>query len=114
MTVYVVQRATYREAGIVKDKYDLTPAEAFGELEELLDPWAKPFDTAPILDTLFEKLDGFSDEDFIICIGNPILLALAVSVAVDVNDGRVNLLQWNGRQKEYVPVNADLGFTADD
>lgn len=114
MTVYVVQRATFREAGIVKDKYDLTPAEEFGELVELLDPWAKPFDTGPIVDELFEKLVYFSDSDFIICIGNPILLALAVSVAVDINEGRVSLLQWNGRQGEYVPVSADLGFTPED
>ncbi len=114
MTVFVVQRATYREGGVLKDKYDLTPAEEFGELSFLLAPDAKPFNPAPIIDELFEKLDGFSDNDFLICIGNPILLSLAVSVAVDINEGRVNLLQWNGRRGAYVPVSADLGFTADD
>lgn len=114
MTVYVVQRATYRQGNVLKDKYDLSPAETFGPLVELLEPNTKPFNTEPIIDQLYEKLDSFSDDDFLICIGNPILLSLAVSVAVDINDGRVKLLQWNGHKKTYVPVDADLGFTAAD
>ena len=111
MTVYVVQRATYREHGVLKDKYDLTPAEEFGELEYLLEPDTKPFETAPIIDDLYAKLEDFCDDDFVICIGNPILLALTVSIAMDCNDGRAKLLQWNGRRGTYVPVSADLGFT---
>lgn len=111
MTVYVVQRATYRDGKTLRDKYDLSPAEAFGPLVELLEPDTKPFDTEPVIDLLYDRLEDFGDDDYLICIGNPILLSLAVSVAIDINDGRVKLLQWNGRVGKYVAVDADLGFT---
>jgi len=111
MTVFVVQRATYREGGVLKDKYDLSPAEEFGELVELLDADTRPFNLEPVIDALYSRLEDFGDDDYMICIGNPILLSLAVSIALDINDGRVQLLQWNGRRGTYVPVSADLGFT---
>ncbi len=114
MTVYAVQSPRRRDnrTGQMVDKYDLTPAEAFGSVEALLSPTAKPFNPQPIIDELYIKLEHFSDEDYIICIGNPILLSLAVSIAGDINDGRVKLLQWHGLKQEYVAVETDLGFTS--
>ncbi len=80
---------------------------------ELLSPNAKPFRLDPIVDELWTKLETFCDDDYIICIGNPILLSVTVAIAADVNGGRVHMLQWHGRRKEYIPVQADLGFTSE-
>lgn len=113
MTVYAVQRPRMRDrrSGEMVDKYDLSPAEEYGIIEPLLSPTAKPFNSAPIIEELYVKLEEFTDEDYIICIGNPILIALAVSIAGDINDGRVKLLQWHGLQQKYVSVETDLQFT---
>lgn len=108
--VYAVQSPQQRVAGRIVPKYDLSPAETYGSIQELLSPTAKPFNPKPIIDELYNKLENFSDEDFIICIGNPILLSMAVTIAADINEGRVNLLQWHGLKSEYVPVQIDLGF----
>ena len=93
-------------------KYDLSPAEQYGEIVELLSPTAKPFNPAPLVEELYIKLEKFGNDDFIICIGNPILLSMAVAVAADINDGKVRLLQWHGHRNEYVPVDVDLGYSA--
>lgn len=100
-----------RSTGQLVPKYDLTAAQCHGEIVELLSPTAKPFNPGPIIDELYIKLKEFNDDDHIICIGNPILLSLAVSIAADVNDGRVGLLQWHGKKQEYESVEVDLGFT---
>ena len=115
MTVYAVQSPRWRNprTGEIEARFDLTPAQAYGKVEELLTPTAKPFNPGPIVDELYVKLENFDDDDAIICIGNPILIALAVNVASDVNNGRVRLLQWHGHRGEYVPVDIDMGFTSD-
>jgi hypothetical protein len=108
--VYVVQLAKRRnrDTGEIEPVFDITPAEEHGELVELLSPTAKPFNPEPIIEELYVKLENYGDDDFILCIGNPILMALACSIAADINDGRVNMLQWNGHQGRYVPVEADI------
>ena len=113
MTVYAVQSPRQRIGNDIVPKYDLSPAQSFGEIVELLSPTAKPFNPAPLIEELYIKLQNFSDTDYIICIGNPILIALAVSIAADVNNGRVRLLQWHGHKGEYTPVEVDMGFTSD-
>lgn len=104
--VFVVQRQ-YRmdeERGSLVPKHDLTPAEPFGRLVFLLSPTANPFTPAAILPDLHAKLEDFCDEDYLLLVGNPVLLALSVAVAADYNNGAVKLLQWNGHRRKYVPV----------
>jgi len=111
MTVYAVQCPRFRDRdGNMKPKYDLEPARSFGEVVELLSPTAKPFNPQPIIEELYQKLEGFTDGDYVICIGNPILLSLATTIAADINGGRVKMLQWHGHKGEYVEVEVDLGF----
>lgn len=115
MTVYAVQCPLSRdEKGQTIDRYDLLPAKEFGEVVRLLSPDARPFNPKPIIKELYEKLETFSDEDYLICIGNPILLSMAFSIACDINDGKVTLLQWHGYRQTYIPVVVDMGFTYTD
>lgn len=110
-TVYVVQCPKHKDAeGNLVDKYNLEPAKVFGDLQELLTPYAKPFAPKVVIDELYQKLDNFTDHDYILCIGNPILMSLAVTVATDINNGRVKLLQWHGHTEQYIPIAFDLEF----
>lgn len=114
MTVYIVQRPMFhcKTTGQMRAKFDLTPAEVFGEIKELLSPNAKPFTPGPIISELYTNLEKFNDSDYIICIGNPILIAVAAAIAADVNEGRMKLLQWNQTHEKYIPVDINLGFTS--
>ena len=110
-TVYIVQRPKYKNIdGDLVDKYDLEPAKVFGDLKELLTPYAKPFAPKVVIKELYQKLDNFTDHDYILCIGNPILMSLSVTVAADINNGRVKLLQWQGHTEQYIPIAFDLEF----
>jgi len=69
-------------------KYDISSAHQFGDLVELLSPTAAPFNSSPILEELRAKLRDFCDDDYVVCIGNPLLLAWAFAIAADPTAGR--------------------------
>lgn len=96
-------------------KFDLSPAEEFGELVMLLSPTAAPFRSEEVQHELCEKLADFGDEDFLLLVGNPALIGMTVAIAATVNGGAVRLLQWNGRERRYIPItirNLTRGFKA--
>lgn len=109
-TVYVVQdhRRYDKETGCFVPVHDLTPAQEYGELRYLLTPTAAPWHPTSVLPDLWAGLKDFSDEDFLLLTGNPILIGWATAVAADFNEGRVKLLQWHGREQRYIPVESQV------
>ncbi len=96
-------------------KFDLNPAREFGELHYLLSPTAAPFRPDSILTELHEKLKDFGPNDFLLLVGNPVLIGFSVAVASFINGGSVSLLQWSGKDQRYVAITAEnilpVGFT---
>lgn len=107
--VYVVQNQHRwdRDKQRFEPKFDLTPAEEFGELVYLLSPTAAPFRPEPIIQELREKLKDYREGDHLLLVGNPVLIGFAVAVAADANGGRVSLLQWSGKDQRYIAVEAN-------
>jgi len=114
--VYVVQKQMKVDprSGDMVPRFDLTQAEQYGRIEYLLSPRAKPFSAGGIITELYEKLDTFSDDDHLLLVGNQCLVGFAMSVAADLNDGRVNILQWSGRDQAYVEIQADINGEFED
>lgn len=92
-------------------KFDLTPAQEFGELVYLLGPSASPFSPGPVLKELREKLEGITSEDYVLLIGNPSLIGWAVAVAASKTDNVIRMLQWCNRSHVYREVIVDLKKT---
>lgn len=110
MTVYVVQNQHKydKESGKLVEKFDLSTAKQYGELEYLLSPKAQPFNPGPVIEELHDKLQNFTQEDYLLLVGNPCLIGFAVAIAVEYASGSVNLLQWSGTKQEYIPVKAQV------
>ena len=107
--VFVIQNhASYNKStGLMVPRYDLSPAEKFGELVFLLSPITVPNNPAKVVAELRRKLHDFSDEDHLLLIGSPVFIGWATAVAADINDGKVALLQYSGNRKQYFSVKAD-------
>lgn len=104
--VFVVQnqhRWSAQHEGFVP-KFDLTPAEQFGELVYLLSPTAAPFHPEPIIREMKAKLKDFARGDHLLLVGNPILIGFAVALAAQRTGGVVSLLQWSGKDQRYIQV----------
>lgn len=109
MTVFVIQdqmRWSHEENKLVP-KFNLSPAKEYGELQFLLSPSAAPFNTEAILKELSEKLSEFTDEDYLLLVGNPAIIGMATALAANVA-GTVNFLQWSGKDKGYIVIKADI------
>lgn len=106
MTVWVVHSSNWIDPrdGQLKPKFDFGPAEKFGRLEFVLSPTASPFRTEEMVREIQEKLSSIEPEDYILLSGSPVFIGLVVAIAADYLDGDVNLLQWSGAKKEYIPV----------
>lgn len=108
--VYIVQTPTYldEETQQYKAKYDFRPARIYGELVYLLKPTAAPFQSASIINELHEKLKDFSEDDFLLLVGNPAIIGWAAAIAAQYSDGKLNLLQWHGRNNGYTCIKSDV------
>ena len=106
--VFVVQQPAKRDSrsGDWKPIFDITPAKKFGRLEfVLLKPGNIYLDTLPtILSHVRNVLKDYSDSDFILPTGEPIAIAAVAIVAAEANGGRIKLLKWDRRARNYVVV----------
>jgi hypothetical protein len=111
--VYVIQKQMRWDPsrGEHVPRFDLEPAKKYGELRYLLSPTANPFNPGPIIDDMANVLAHFTADDYLLLIGNPCLIGWAVAIAsfelLD-RDGKLKLLQWHGRDKKYIVVEADV------
>lgn len=111
MTVFAVQQQMQfdqEKKELVPRFPSITKAESYGKIEFLLGPGANPFTPELVLGDLHEKLSSFSDDDFILLIGNPVLIGMAVAIASYYNKGKVSFLQWSGKHGSYTKVSAQI------
>lgn len=100
MSVYVVQE---------NPKKSVHDARRFGELRVIY-----PADSQVVLDSdtpaaiAKAKLATFSDEDFLLLVGDPVLIGICCMEASHVNGGRVPLLKWDRIERLYYPVVVDI------
>jgi hypothetical protein len=97
--VYVVQESPGK---------NVLPAGEYGELKVLLPPGQVVLSPGPTLARLRKNLNAFSDNDYLLMIGDPVAIALAAMVASDINGGRVKMLKWDRRENRYFPVTANI------
>ena len=80
---------------------DLTPAEAFGELIIILPNGVSRMQTAPLVTVIKEKMQDYRHEDWLLCVGDPSLIAAAACVAAKTTGGILRLLKWDKRLASY-------------
>lgn len=105
--VYVVHNAHRFDSskGILVPKHDVTSAEKFGELIFVLPPSCDPHDKIQEkVREIEHRLSAYNDNDYLLLIGNPVLIGLATAIAASLNKGMIKVLQWNGKAKEYRPI----------
>lgn len=83
-------------------------AKELGKIVYMLEPNAHPFVPQNVTGILHRYLEKFCDDDYLILVGNPILLGMATAIAASYNSGRVNFLQWSPKGDRYVLVHSEM------
>ena len=99
MTVYVLQ-----EMG-----RNIRSAEKFGDLKVLLpDNKQIVLSSGPLTHKLMKELRDFNDDDYLLLMGDPAIIAVAGAVVSDVNGGKFKVLKWDRDEKKYYDIEIDL------
>lgn len=111
-TVYAVCQPTHSIAGETRKAMDLSPAAKFGELNILMPQSQSLLAPVPTIRTLKEKLRNFTDDDYILPVGDPALISTVAMVAAQQNGGRVKFLKWDRHAADYLVIPIDLSGKA--
>ena len=99
MTVYIPQ---------VMD-YNVRSAEKFGDLKVMLpDNKQMILSSGPLTFKLQQELKNFNDNDYLLLIGDPAIIAVAGAIAADNNNGRFKVLKWDRNEMKYYDIEIDL------
>ncbi len=100
MTVYVVQEVEGR---------NVLPASKFGDLEVVLPSRTNlMLTTAPAVRTVKRILANYSDDDYLLLMGDPASIGLCCAVAAAINHGRFKVLKWDRQSRDYYSVEIEL------
>lgn len=100
MTVFVTQQVNGRNTH---------GAREYGELKILFPPDTQVMsDAAFAVRKLTRELARFNDDDFILAMGDPVLMGAAIGIALRSNMGRAKVLKWDKGPMAYYPVTIDL------
>ena len=88
---------------------NVAQATRFGKLTAIL-PRDRRVEQAPapVLRELRRRLATYSSDDYVLPLGSPVLIAMAVFIAAEVNSGLVNLLVFDRKLNDYYPLRLDL------
>ena len=85
------------------------PARRYGTLVPLLPSNAQVvFSSEPVTRKIKRALSKFSDKDFLLLSGDPIIMGLSMMVAAEMNRGYMKLLKWDKHEKDYYEVVVDF------
>jgi hypothetical protein len=62
----------------------------------------------PTVRRIQRKLEKFTDDDYLLFIGDPTAIAIISSVASAKNNGRYKCLKWDKFERMYIPIQVDL------
>ena len=90
-------------------QHNITSAMDFGQIETILPPNAQiAFSVAPTVMRIKRKLESFTDDDFLLFIGDPTAIGIVSCIAAQKNNGRYKCLKWDRHEKRYIPIQVDL------
>ncbi len=107
---YIIQEPMKRD----RDSGTMIPVMDFRKVLEYGDPIVclptgrVSLSPGPMIDNLRDKLKDFTDNDYIVSVGDPTAIFAAAMVASDINNGRVKALKWDKDAKQYIVVQIDI------
>ena len=107
--VFVLQEPTKRdEAGNLVPLMDFSALSEYGEKVVCLPPGRVSLTPGPTVDILTEVLRNFTDDDYIVSVGDPSAIFIAAMVVGRQNRHRCKLLKWDKDKRKYICIQVDL------
>ncbi len=110
MTVYVPQEVLYlNNKRELVPKFNIHAAEEYGNIVVMLPYTNVSMAPQDMVIKLRHQLKDFSDDDYILPMGDPIAIGASIAIASTVNNGRIKLLKWRGKNGHcYIELKMNL------
>lgn len=90
---------------------NITPAFKFGACMFLLPPVGTvSLDMRWSITQLRANLQFARSIDYLLLIGDPVMIGLATAVMAEFTDGKFNILRWDRQEKIYIELAIDLMY----
>ena len=100
MTVFVVQNPD--------KKKNIISATEYGELEFILSESENIMYTpAATVSRIRHTLQNFNEKDYLLLIGDPVAIGVAVHFALLLNGNKAKILKWDNREFKYYPIHLE-------
>ena len=66
------------------------------------------YSTAPYVQKMTKNLQNIRKEDYLLAVGDPIIIMLSGIIANDNTNGQFNVLKWDKREYRYFPLDFDM------
>lgn len=108
--VYVVQEVLKHDpsSNTLVPVHDFSIAGQYGEIEVLFPDGPLPVVPSTTIHAIKKKLSNFSDEDYILNVGDPALISLVAGIVSRQNHGRYKVLRWNRKSSSYTVWKIEL------
>ena len=64
--------------------------------------------TAPYVQKMQKNLQDFRKEDYLLAVGDPVIIGISTAAVCDITNGQFNMLKWDRREYRYYPLEVDM------
>ena len=64
--------------------------------------------THPYVQKMRKNLQDFVKEDYLLAVGDPVIIGISTAIVNDVTNGQFNMLKWDKREYRYYPLEVDI------
>jgi hypothetical protein len=107
--VFITQIPSRREDGMWVPTVNISPAEKFGAIEVLLPAGTQFYAAKETTRLIKQRLHDFDYQqgDYLLPLGNPVIMAVTAAIAARRSNGCLNVLVWDRHSSQYVPYELD-------
>ncbi|USN16404.1 hypothetical protein PLUTO_00880 [Luteibacter phage vB_LflM-Pluto] len=87
--------------------FDFSQAQQFGQITPVLDADDNPMFISRLTHKIKNVLEGFSAEDYLLCVGDPAVIALCSGLILR-RQMALKLLKWDRSMKTYIQVEVKI------
>ena len=66
------------------------------------------YSTAPYTQKMKKNLQDFRKEDYLLAVGDPVIIGISTAAVSEVTNGQFNMLKWDKREYRYYPLEVDM------
>ena len=88
---------------------NLGPAQEYGELVHLIPVGINSPIIQPMVNRMKNSLQSFTDDDYILAVGGPTPMGVAIALAAKYNRGKCKVLVWDRVDHRYYVQQINIG-----